>query len=212
MAELLQSARVVILKSQARINDPAIGDKGLGPDAVIAAARENYKITTGRELVFDPATRGGRFLQVEIDAIAAVMNEAQLLINEKGKAFKGFLPAVFAGQVARKTSEILKGRVEIKLTAPEEFVRNRSNKPDDWESNIIESKFRTPGWAKGTSFSETVQKDGKTVFRFIMPEYYVEGCLSCHGESKGALDITGSAKEGGKLGDLGGAVSVTLYQ
>ncbi len=212
MATLFRSARAVITKNQAHINDPAVGDKGLGPDAVIAAAKENYKTSTGHDLVVDPATPLGANLQAELDAIAAVMKEAQPLINEQGKGFKGFLPAVFAGQVAAKTSEALKGKAELKLTAPEEFVRNRANRPDDWEKNVIETKFKSPTWTKDQGFSETAQKDGKAAFRFILPEYYAEGCLACHGEPKGELDITGGAKEGAKLGDLGGAISVTLYQ
>ena len=44
-----------------------------------------------------------------------------------------------------------------------------------------------------------------------MPEYYSKGCLACHGEPKGELDVTGYPKEGGKLGDLGGVISVTLF-
>jgi len=212
MATLFRAARGVIAKNQAHINDPAIGDKGLSSDAVVAKAKENYKTATGHDLVIDMATREGQFMQAELDAIAAVMAEAQPLINEEGKGFKGFLPAVFAGQVATKTSEALKGKAELKLTAPKEFVRNRSNRPDDWEGNVIESKFKSDGWAKDQVFSEITQKDGKSAFRLIMPEYYAEGCLACHGEPKGEMDITGGAKEGGKLGDLGGAISVTLYQ
>ena len=45
-----------------------------------------------------------------------------------------------------------------------------------------------------------------------MPEYYTAGCLSCHGEPKGEMDITGYPKEGGKLDDLGGVISVTLFR
>lgn len=163
MATLFRSARAVITKNQAHINDPAVGDKGLGPDAVIAAAKENYKAATGRDLTVDPATKTGEYLQAELDAIAAVMKEAQPLINEQGKGFKGFLPAVFAGQVAQKTSEALKGKAELKLTAPKEFVRNRANKPDEWEDNVIESKFKSPGWTKDAGFSEMAQKDGKNL-------------------------------------------------
>ena len=212
MATLFRSARAVITKNQAHINDPAVGDKGLTPDAVLAATKENYKAAAGHDLTIEAGTREGEFMQAELDAIAAVMKEAQPLINEQGKGFKGFIPAVFAGQVAQKTSEALKGKAEIKLTAPKEYVRNRANKPDDWEGNVIESKFKSTGWTKDQGFSETTQKDGKSAFRFILPEYYAEGCLACHGEPKGELDITGGAKEGAKLGDLGGAISVTLYQ
>jgi len=212
MATLFRAARAVISKHQAHINDPNVGDKGLSSDAVIAQAKENYKTAAGHDLAIDPATKTGECLQAELDAIAAVMKEAQPLINEQGKGFKGFLPAVFAGRVAAATSEKLKGKAEIKLTAPKEYVRNRANKPDEWESSVIESKFKTAGWTKDAGFSESTQKDGKAAFRFILPEYYGEGCLSCHGEPKGESDITGGAKEGGKLGELGGAISVTIFQ
>ena len=36
-------------------------------------------------------------------------------------------------------------------------------------------------------------------------------CLNCHGDPKGELDITGGKKEGGQLGELGGAISVVIY-
>ena len=39
-----------------------------------------------------------------------------------------------------------------------------------------------------------------------------KACLKCHGEPKGAKDITGGKKEGGKLGELGGAISFVLYK
>jgi hypothetical protein len=45
----------------------------------------------------------------------------------------------------------------------------------------------------------------------MIPGYYTQPCLSCHGEPKGQIDITGYPKEGGKLGDLGAAVSITLF-
>ncbi|MEE8532920.1 MAG: hypothetical protein V3S95_05135 [Alphaproteobacteria bacterium] len=33
-----------------------------------------------------------------------------------------------------------------------------------------------------------------------------------HGEPKGERDATGDKKEGGQLGELGGAISVAIYQ
>jgi hypothetical protein len=45
----------------------------------------------------------------------------------------------------------------------------------------------------------------------MVPEYYVESCLACHGSPKGQMDITGYPKEGGKLNDLGAVISITLY-
>lgn len=175
-------------------------------------AKENYRAATGHDLVIDAGTHQGVFLQAEVDAINSVMKDAQELINVKGKGFKGFLPAVFAGQVARKVTETLKGQAEIKLTAPKDFVRNRANRPDDWEDNVIETKFKAPGYVKDQPTSELTTKDGKPAFRLMIPEYYAEGCLACHGEPKGDTDISGGKKEGAKLGDLGGGVSVVIYK
>ena len=212
MATLFRSARAVISKHQDHINDPALGDKGLSADVVIKETKENYKSSTGRDLVIDPETKAGQYLQAELDAIRAVMDESQTLINEKDKGFKGFLPAVFGGQVATKTTEVLAGKAEIKLTAPKNYVRNRKNRPDSWEDNVIETMFKAPDYTKDKTFSEMANKDGKQAFRFILPEYYKEGCLNCHGDPKGETDISGGKKEGGKLGELGGAISITIYK
>ena len=45
----------------------------------------------------------------------------------------------------------------------------------------------------------------------LVPEYYGAACLSCHGEPKGEIDITGYPKEGAKLGDLGGVISIAIF-
>jgi hypothetical protein len=46
----------------------------------------------------------------------------------------------------------------------------------------------------------------------MVPEYYAASCLTCHGSPKGEMDITGYPKEGAKLDDLGGVISITLYR
>lgn len=212
MAILFRSARAVIARHQDDINNPDLGDKNLTPAVVMTETRENYRAATGHDLVIAAGTRQGQFLQAEVDAIIAVMTEAQEFINLKGKGFKNFLPAAFARQVAREVTENLKGRAEIKLTAPRSSLRHRANSPDEWENNILETKFKAPDCLKDQPFSELATISGKPAFRLILPEYYVEACLSCHGEPKGEKDITGGIKDGGKLGDLGGGISVVLYK
>lgn len=206
LATLFRSARSVISKNQSHINDPNIGDKGLSATKVIENAKSNFKTATGRDL-----DDKNPFIQAELRAIGDVMNEAQELINEKGKGFKGFLPAVFAGQVAASFTKRMDGKAKIKLTAPKKYVRNRKNRPDKWEHRIIEEIFLSSDHKKGKTVSEVATVKGKKAFRFILPEYYKESCLKCHGGPKGALDITGGKKEGGTLGELGGAISVILY-
>ena len=54
-----------------------------------------------------------------------------------------------------------------------------------------------------------VTDSGKTL-RLVLPLYYSKACLDCHGEPKGVRDISGYPREGGKEGELGGAISVKL--
>lgn len=212
MATLLRSARAVISKNQKLINDPAKGDKGLSGEAVLATTKENYKKATGTDIdSFDFSSLQGELLLAEMQAIVEVMDEAQVLINEEGTAFKGFLPAIFARLVTEKF-RAKKGEVaDIKLTAPKDYVRNRANRPDKWEHKVIEEQFKSASHPNGQHVAEMADKKGKEAFRLILPEYYKESCLACHGGPKGERDVTGGKKEGGTLGELGGAISVVIY-
>ena len=209
---IYRAARGVIAKSQKLINDASKGDKGLSADAVIAKTKENYKKATGGDFkMADAGSLKGQTQAALIDAIKNVMNDAQSLINEKGKGLKGFLPAIFAKQMGDGFNKNIKGKAYIKLTAPKSYVRNRANRPDKWEADVIENKFKSPSYEKNKVFTADAKHKGKDAFRLILPEYYKPACLNCHGEPKGEKDITGGKKEGGKLGELGGAISFVIY-
>lgn len=205
-ATLFRAARKVISDNQSLINDPEKGDKGLSGEFVVAKAKENFQAATGQ-----PVNEAEATLKVMLEAAAAVMTDAQPLINEKGKAFKGFLPAVFARQVAERTVQKSGGKIFIKLTAPQKFLRNRANRADEWETMVMDTKFNGAAWEKGKAFTESGEHKGRKGFRLALPEYYGESCLSCHGDPKGERDISGGLKEGGKLNDLGGTISVVVY-
>ncbi len=212
VSTLFRSGRLVISDNQDLINDPAKGDKGLSADKVVAAAKDNYKKLASKALA---APVAGSLSEQAVNAMFASMSEVmtknQALINEKDKAFKNFIPAVFARQTAETFTAKMKGVITVKLTAPKILVRNRSNRPDEWEHTVIEQQFKKPGYAKGKQVAEMAPYNGKTAYRYMVPEYYGPSCLSCHGDPKGERDITGGLKEGGKLGDLGGAVSVIIH-
>ena len=91
-------------------------------------------------------------------------------------------------------------------------MRNRANRPDEWEDKVIETMFKQPTYEKGKAYAEAVPVKGKAAYRYILPEYYGASCLGCHGDPKGAIDITGGKKEGAKLDELGGAISLIIYQ
>ncbi len=212
LAEMLRDARTVISDKQGLINDPQVGDKHLTGEVVLEQAVAKYKKDTGVDPTkLDPASRQGRLLQAMMAAIVEVVNDNQTTINEKGTGFKGFIPAVSARLVAESFGHLAKGEAEIKVTAPLELVRNRKARPDPWETEVIEKRLLDPAWPAGQSFSANVETNGRPAFRVMVPEYYVESCLACHGSPKGQMDITGYPKEGRKLNDLGAAISITLY-
>ena len=130
------------------------------------------------------------------------------IVAASGCPSTSFSPAPSTAVSRFRASKILR----LGLTAPKSYVRNRSNRPDEWEHNIIETKFKSDGWEHGKTFEEVAAHKGSSGFRLILPEYYKQSCLGCHGESKGALDITGGKKEGGKLDELGGAISIVIYR
>ncbi len=212
LAEMLRDARTVISDQQDLINNPQLGDKHLTGKVVLDQAIAKYSKDTGvdpRKL--DPASREGRLLRAMMAAIVEVVDDNQPTINEKGTGFKGFIPAVFARLVAESFDQLAKGEAEVKVTAPLELVRNRKARPDPWETQVIEKRFLDPAWPAGKPFSAEVETNGRPAFRVMVPEYYVESCLACHGSPKGQMDITGYPKEGGKLNDLGAVISITLY-
>jgi len=213
LAKLLQSARTVISNHQNLINDPEVGDKGLTGERVLAETIEQYRKATGHDpRDFDPQSREGRLMRAELDAIREVVDESQTLINEKGLGFKGFIPAVFGRLVTERLRDKVATELQIKITAPPPLVRNRKARPDEWEQQIIETKFLSPDWTRGQVYSEAQKNGVQSVFRVMVPEYYAASCLTCHGGPKGEIDITGYPKEGASEGDLGGVISITLFR
>ena len=212
LAKLLQAARSVISANQGLINDPEIGDKGLTGDVVLAATLETYSKTAEVDpMSVDPESREGRLLRAGMEAIREVTDENQSFINRKGVGFKAFIPAVFGRLVTERLAEKIGRVAEIKITAPPHLVRNRKARPDDWEQRVIETKLASPEWPRGQFYGESYQSKGRDAFRVAVPEYYSASCLSCHGEPKGEIDITGYPKEGAEEGDLGGVISITLF-
>ena len=213
LAEMVRDARTVVSNDQALINDPNVGNKHLTGQKVLDDAVALYRKNTGVDpRTIDPKSRQGRLLQAVMNAIVTVVDDNQATINEKGTGFKGFIPAVFGRLVAEKFTGLAAGEAVMKITAPVPLVRNRKALPDAWEKEIIKTKLLKPDWPRGQPFREDVTINGRPAYRIAVPEYYRQSCLECHGTPKGALDLTGYPKEGAKLGDLGGVMTITLFR
>lgn len=213
LAGVLRSARAVLSSNQPLINDDALADKGLTAQAFLDQLTDVYIETNGKPPLSQDLTPLQRELtEAQLEAISEVVTEHQDLINTPHMGFKGFIPAVFARLVNERFGEKVGHLASVKVTAPAELVRNRKARPDAWEAAVIEEKFRDPDWLKGEPWYELVATDGGDRFRMLIPEYYSPSCLSCHGEPAGEVDVTGFPKEGGREGELGGAISITLTE
>jgi hypothetical protein len=203
LTSLLRATRQVISDEQ----DAMAADKILSGKELVERASAKYAEQTGHPLPSpDPTSTEGRMLQAEVEAIQEVMDEA----HARGDS-KRLVPAVFTYRVAQRFTSKVGEFAYVKLTAPPELIRHQPNTPDTWERNVIQDKFQSAGWKKGEFVEEEAELNGKKAYRVIIPEYYEPSCLACHGEPKGSIDITGGKKEGGKLGDLGGAISAAIY-
>lgn len=206
---LFQSARQVIEDHQSLINRQAEG-KSFSAEVVLFEAKKIFKQRNGGDLQLGNDIYGAKI--VMLASIRQVINNAQHIINNPELAFKGYIPAVFARQLASEFSQQMRGRMALKVTTLEHSLRNPASSPDRWETSILNNVLANPGYTRGRPFFEKSEVDGQQVFRYILPEYYRHSCLSCHGGPKGSLDITGYPKEGAKVDELAGAISLVLYQ
>ncbi|MBV9970379.1 MAG: DUF3365 domain-containing protein [Xanthobacteraceae bacterium] len=179
---------------------------------MLEQAVRSYKAHTQLDPAeIDPKSRHGRLLRAMMVSIAEVMDANQDTINATGVGFKAFIPAVFGRLVGEAFARNAAGEAEMKVTAPPELVRNRKARPDAFEEGVIKTKLLDAGWPRGQPYTAMAEAKGRPAYRVMVPEYYGESCLTCHGGPKGAMDITGYPKEGAAFDDLGGVISITLY-
>ena len=124
-------------------------------------------------------------MRAMMELIVEVVDANQETINAKGVGFKGFIPAVFGRLIGEAFARNAEGEAEIKVTAPAELVRNRKARPDSWEASIIKAKLLAPDWPRGNPYSAMADAKGRPAYRVMVPEYYAESCLTCHGSPKG---------------------------
>lgn len=209
LAKLLQSGRMVIDRNQSLIDDPHKGEKGFTPEVFEQQLVQEFRIRTGIDLtalpkapvsiVIPPLAK--ELLPALVQASREVIREAQVVINQRGIGYKNFIPATYGSQASARFSK--SSHVRLKQTAIQ--PRNPKNEPDEYESSVLKWLSARP---RADAYVSELTEEGHTL-RVVMPIYYAKDCLSCHGEPKGDLDISGYPKEGHKEGDLAGAITVT---
>lgn len=207
LAILLNSGRAVVNDNQELLDDPARGDKGFTPEAFERQLTDMFRAHASIDLRELSATRMPQrtkdLLRALLEVSKQVIAESQDEINRQGVGFKGFIPAVFGARVAGRFAE----RTEIRLKQTSLQPRNPANAPDAFERAALE-QFADPSHPRERVISEAAARD--KALRLLFPLYATRGCLACHGEPKGERDKTGHPKEGWRLGQNAGAISVTL--
>lgn len=211
LAILLDAGRGAIAKNQDLINDASKANKGYTSEVFERQVVEDFQQRTGIALA---NLEEAQIPLIAKPLLSRLMQEAkktidtyQSVINVPGFAYKGLIPATFGTETATRFQSW--SGIYLKQTAPSHLVRNPRNRPDDYESASF-SRFSTSHSQQVPDkvFSE-VTDDGKYV-RVLLPLFYKQACLACHGEPKGQRDISGYPREGAKEGELGGAISVKV--
>lgn len=209
LAKLLKAGRLVIEQNQLLIDDPHKGDKGFTPEVFEQQLVREFRQQTGIDLSKLQSTPASltvpplakELLLVFVLASKDVVREAQMVINQRGIGYKNFIPATYGSQASARFSK--QSHVRLKQTTLE--PRNPKNEPDDYETSVLKWLSSRP---RADAYVSELTDQGQTL-RVVMPIYYVTACLTCHGEPKGDLDISGYPKEGHREGDLAGAITVT---
>ena len=195
---LLRSARVITV-NQVTINDPS----AFVVSDFIKKTKSNYKKSAGKE--FDDSNV--LLTQLMDSIIYVIKNAKQGKYKDKWATVdyaNKFLPARFARLTGLRFKEVTGGQAIIRLTTSNQLLVNLENKADEWEYLVIEQKFRNPSWPVN-KIHDTYTSEG---FRLILPEYYKEGCMGCHGGEQGK-EIHAMPGDG-HLGQFAGAISVIL--
>jgi general secretion pathway protein A len=171
IADVIVAGRGIVAQHQDLINDPQKANKGFTPEYVERLIRQRFKEMTGKDISeLDPEAREVVELVIQAAKMSVAMNQKR--INQPGKGFKGYIPAVFG----RETGQILKAKCKIFIKQTTFKYRNAYNQPDDFEKRILR-KFEDPSWPKGKGYGEFVGQQ----YRYLRPIYIKKACLKCHG-------------------------------
>jgi general secretion pathway protein A len=210
VAILFDSGRVVVGLNQELINDASKGDKGFTPEVFEKQLRAVFEQRTGINLSNsnDKIPAMARpLLDRLLDESKRTIAGYQTPINIPGIRYKGLIPATFGTETAARFSTW--SGIYLRQIAPERFLRNKKNQPDKYEADVLKTLAQQASTSDESPPKWDVTDGGKTL-RLVLPLYYSKACLECHGEPRGQRDISGYPREGGKEGELGGAISVKL--
>ena len=175
--------------------------------AVLMGADALWNYSLQRTQAENEAREKAEVLASEMRAMWDFIDMNQDVINrdENGNFRTKTLVCVVA---AKSVSTLFTSDTDYIIRFTGEIPRQNANAPDAFEQEAFDAFRSNPGLASYSGV-RTDEETGQRVFRYTEPLYVTESCLECHGEPAGEIDQYGYPKEGMKVGDIGGAMSIT---
>lgn len=207
LAVLLDSGRSVVNEHQPLLQNPEKRENSLTPQIFERELTDIFRGRSGIDLADLESARipasAKALLKVLMALSKQAVADAQPEIMRPKSGAIGFIPAVFGARVAVRFTE----RTGVRMKQTALVPRNPVNSPDAMERAAL-AVFADPTYPREKVISETTAASG--TLRLMYPLYTTRQCLDCHGEPKGTLDRTGYPREGLKLGQNAGAISVVV--
>ncbi len=174
--------------------------------AVSLVANIGWTSMNARAQMENELREKGQVLAQQMDAVWEFMASNQERLEQISYTSEGVYQGLHCAIVGRSIGALFTSQSTYSTKFVNFNPRNSADQPDEFESAAL-TAFND---GTATEFSEIAKVDGKEVFRYVAPMRIEENCLDCHGEPAGEIDVTGFPKEGWKLGDVGGAISIVM--
>lgn len=156
----------------------------------------------GSEAAKDHALSEARLLAQQMKATWDYIGDMQGAINYNSDGSYDF-KKVYCSVAGKNIANRFTNSTDAGIRFVRENPRSSDDYPDEFESDAL----RAFGSGENEYYAVVTQQ-GKTSFRYLAVLEMEGSCLSCHGEPAGVMDETGFPREGMKLGDVAGAISI----
>lgn len=145
-----------------------------------------------------------QILTQEMDAVWTFFetNQHQFKTDENGNY------ELYCVIAAKSVSKFFTSETDYSIHYTNITTRRASDAPDVFETEALTAFIADSSLTEYYSITES--DENEQVFRYMQPMYMTESCLDCHGDPLGELDSFGYAKEGKKVDDIAGAISIVM--
>ena len=149
----------------------------------------------------------GEVLAQQMDAVWEFMASNQDRLEQISYTDDGVYQGLHCAIAGRSIGQLFTSQSNYTIRFVNYNPRNDADEPDAFESQALDTFFADPSRRE---FYEVSTYEDREVFRYLAPMRIEKNCLDCHGEPVGEIDATGYPKEGWRIGDVGGAISIVI--